>query len=201
MKADVELAIADLSLGVLDRAAVDAAVLFVGDQDRPLQGLAGLCDWRMCGALSRTLASGWYRGSAGEALLTPTARRLAAARVFVFGIGSDAKGASAMADLLPHTFAALKRAHIGSCALSPPWPGMDLAASLELWSRSAANGPPCQLLLGDGRSIQKWLEASGSRLWRSWSPPWLSSFAGSPSLRDAPVDATLVRAQRDRSRL
>ncbi|MHB8421027.1 MAG: macro domain-containing protein [Myxococcales bacterium] len=180
MKSDLELAAAELSLPVLDRAAVDALVLFVGDEERPLQGLGGLCDWRLCGALSRTLASGWYRGSAGEALLTPTGRRLGASRLFMFGVGPTASGAAAMADLLPHVFSALRRARIDSCGLSPPWPGMDLPSSLALWSRSAAEGPARQLLLGDSKSIQRWLTEKGGELrWRPWTPPGLPSTAPS----------------------
>jgi hypothetical protein len=196
----VEVAVSDLSLQLLDRAAVDAIVLFIADEERPLQGLAGLCDWRMCGALSRTLASGWYQGRVGEALLTPTGRRLAAARVFAFGVGPAAGGAAAMAELLPHTFGALQRARIESCALAPPWPGLELGASLELWSRCAADGPHRQLLLGDSKALQKGLEEAGARLpWRPWSPAWLPS-SGSASLREHAADGTLARAKRDRSR-
>ncbi|HET8732287.1 MAG TPA: hypothetical protein VFM45_00805, partial [Anaeromyxobacteraceae bacterium] len=62
------LEVADLSLAVLDALDVEALAVLVGPE-RPLQGLAGLVDWRLCGALTRALRGGLYAGAPGEALL------------------------------------------------------------------------------------------------------------------------------------
>jgi len=66
--------VAELSLATLDALDVDALALLVGEE-RPLQGLAGLVDWRLAGALTRTLLDGLYAAGPGEALLLPTAGR------------------------------------------------------------------------------------------------------------------------------
>ena len=42
--------LAELGLPALDALEVDAIAAFVGSE-RPLQGLAGFVDWRLCGAL------------------------------------------------------------------------------------------------------------------------------------------------------
>jgi hypothetical protein len=162
----MELRAAELTLESLDAADVEAAALFIVDEDRPLRGLAGLCDWRMCGALSRTLSGGWYQGRTGETLLMPTEVGLHAIRVFVFGLGAStaSSGASAMEEALPRAFQALRRARITSCCLSLPWPGTELDSALDLWVKRTAEGPERQLLLGDTRQIQRWFESAAVRL-------------------------------------
>jgi hypothetical protein len=67
---------------------LDAVVCLVPDDQRPLQGAAGFVDWRLCGALSRALVSGFFHGAPGEKLLMPSEERIAPARVFVVGLGA-----------------------------------------------------------------------------------------------------------------
>jgi hypothetical protein len=72
--------VAELSLATLDALDVGALAVMVG-AERPLQGWAGLVDWRLAGALTRALADGLYTADAGEALLLPTMGRFAVPRV------------------------------------------------------------------------------------------------------------------------
>jgi hypothetical protein len=69
------------------RASCDTLVVPVPADERPLRGEAGWVDWRVCGEISRQLASGYADGERGEAVLIPAPRPLAAARILLLGIG------------------------------------------------------------------------------------------------------------------
>ena len=149
------LEVADLSLATLDALEVDALALLLGPE-RPLQGLAGLVDWRLCGALTRALAGGLYQGAPGEALLLPTAGRLPAGRVVAMGLPAPnhAEAFSAAARRLCEVLA---KAGIGSFALAlPPVEGADAAAVARRWLEAGGGpGAPAalQVLLGEPRSL------------------------------------------------
>jgi hypothetical protein len=87
----VRLSILAADLGKWDDA--DAAILGGGlllpifEDERPLRGAAGLCDWRLCGRLSRLLRERKAAGTRGEALMMPPGRRLRFARLVLFGLG------------------------------------------------------------------------------------------------------------------
>ncbi len=61
------------------------------EDERPLRGAAGLCDWRLGGRLSRLLgaegATPRFHGRRGEQLLLPTGPRLPFARIVLYGLG------------------------------------------------------------------------------------------------------------------
>ncbi|MEO6953203.1 MAG: hypothetical protein ABI321_15485 [Polyangia bacterium] len=69
------------------------------DDERPLRGAAGLCDWRLGGRISRLLGARIgpqrddrgeavkLRGVFGEKLLLPTGPRLPFSRLVLFGLG------------------------------------------------------------------------------------------------------------------
>src|SRR4051812_50168900 len=71
--------------------APEALVLPFFSDERPLRGAAGLCDWRLCGRLSRLLLGGRGRGNWGETTLYPPVvaggPRLPFSRLGVFGPG------------------------------------------------------------------------------------------------------------------
>lgn len=76
------------SLSTVDSLdGLDAIVCLVPEDQRPLEGGAGYVDWRLCGALSRALSSGFFSGQPGEKLLLPSEQRLAAPLVFAVGLG------------------------------------------------------------------------------------------------------------------
>lgn len=56
-------------------------------EHRPPQGLAGLCDWRLHGRISREIARGRMGLGAGEVTLIGASRRLAGARLALVGLG------------------------------------------------------------------------------------------------------------------
>lgn len=76
-----------VTLGDLDSLRPEAVGIFCFTDVRPLTGVAGFVDWRVCGALSRRLESKEFFGKAGEVLLLATTGRLGRQRLFVFGLG------------------------------------------------------------------------------------------------------------------
>lgn len=149
------LEVADLSLATLDALDVDALALLVGPE-RPLQGLAGLVDWRLCGALSRALAGGLYQGAPGEALLVPTAGRLPASRVVALGLPAPC-GPEAFRDAARRLVEILGKAGLGAFATAlPPVDGADAAQAARLWLEAGAAPGAIQgrqVLLGDARAL------------------------------------------------
>lgn len=69
------------------RRRVDLGVLPIFEDERPLQGLAGLVDWRTGGRLSALLRSGFCTGAASEAVLVPGCRTLPVERLVLLGLG------------------------------------------------------------------------------------------------------------------
>jgi Cytosol aminopeptidase family, N-terminal domain len=115
----MDLSFYPLTMEAVDQADAEALCLFVAADERPLTGLAGLADWRLCGRLSRMLRSGIVTGSGGEALLTPPGSRLSFKKLFVFGLGSSASEdelASRVADALKR----LAHAGVRDAALQLP---------------------------------------------------------------------------------
>lgn len=99
----MRLSFAEAGLAALDALdGVDSACLYVFEDERPLRGLAGYLDWRLCGSLSRILVDGRFVGANGDALLFPVWNRAPVARVFSFGAGKRK-------DLNPGAFALLAR--------------------------------------------------------------------------------------------
>lgn len=91
-----DIAVAPLSRALLDgvddgsggaRRRVDLAVLTIFEDERPLQGLAGLVDWRTGGSLSALLRAGFCTGALGEAVLLPGRRTLPMERLVLLGLG------------------------------------------------------------------------------------------------------------------
>jgi hypothetical protein len=69
--------------------APEALVLPFFADERPLRGAAGLCDWRLCGRLSRLLANGRLDGNWCETTLYPPGARLPFPRLVLFGLGAQ----------------------------------------------------------------------------------------------------------------
>jgi len=147
------LEVAELSLATLDALDVDALLVLVGPE-RPLQGLAGLVDWRLCGALTRALRGGLYAGTPDEALLLPTGGRLPVPRVVAVGLPSPNRpdGFTAAAR---RACQVLLRAGVTSFATSlPGLEGGDAAAAAALWLAAGEGaGRARQVLLGEPRTL------------------------------------------------
>ncbi len=65
-------------------------VTIITPDERPLQGLAGLLDWRFQGAISRFLESGFLTGRSGEFAYLPIAR--AGSTYHLLLVGADERG-------------------------------------------------------------------------------------------------------------
>lgn len=109
MKHELQLTAAPLSLEGLDGLPAIDLVAFVAADERPLRGLAGLIDWRLCGDLTRLVKAKHFDGAVGDPLLTVSGGRLPAQRIFLFGVGS----AAALATARPGAYLAEALAVVG----------------------------------------------------------------------------------------
>jgi hypothetical protein len=150
---------------LIDEAtAPGALVLPLFSDERPLRGAAGLCDWRLCGRLSRLCAAGRVQGAFGETTLYPPSaggrRRLPFPKLVLFGLGPSERFDE------PHARAAARRildvvARLGitRCALAPPGRStgrLSARRALELFLDEAARAQaPAELVVVESTAGQK----------------------------------------------
>ena len=110
-----------IDLAALDALEAEAVGLFCWSDVRPLAGVAGYIDWRLCGALSETLQSRMFRGDAGEVLLVPVFGRFGPRRLFVFGLGPF-KGweAGGLSEACRHAYDVMRNAGVKKVVLAAP---------------------------------------------------------------------------------
>jgi leucyl aminopeptidase len=116
----------------------EALAIGIFTDERPLRGAAGLCDWRLCGRLSRLLRADKLSGRADEVVLLPPARaRLPFSRLMLFGLGEQrAFDERHYRNQVARMREVLDKAGITSYALQPPGRSAGLIAArraLELW--------------------------------------------------------------------
>ncbi len=119
---------------------VESLCCFVTLDERPFSGAAGFLDWRLCGELSRVVASGFFTGAPGERLLLPTRGRVPARRVFLVGLGPAAGvSADALERALEAAAQMLAQAQVPAVALAfPGLPGAVAEARERLVDRAFA---------------------------------------------------------------
>jgi hypothetical protein len=83
-------AVQSFALRELDELPREDMAGFVFDDERPLAGILGLLDWRLCGRLSRLLQRKVAEGTPGELLLTSLVPWRPRGRLFLVGLGSAA---------------------------------------------------------------------------------------------------------------
>lgn len=71
----------------LDEVSAEVICCGVYRDARPMMGLAGLVDWRLCGRLSRLAKQGFLLGEVGEILAVPVRPRLPFDKLLVAGLG------------------------------------------------------------------------------------------------------------------
>lgn len=76
------------SLRKLDLSGTEVLVAGLAPGERPPRGVAGLCDWRLGGRLSRLIASGFATGALGEVLLLSGRPKLPFDKLLLFGVGA-----------------------------------------------------------------------------------------------------------------
>ena len=116
----MDLSFFPLTLEAIDQAAAESLCLFIGADERPLTGLAGLADWRLSGRLSRLLRSGSLTGDAGEAVLTPPGVRLGFRKLFLFGLGPAGQDEAALSQRLADGLRKIAEAGVQEAALQLP---------------------------------------------------------------------------------
>lgn len=108
-------------LDSLDALEAEVLVLSLYEDERPLQGLTGLVDWRLSGQLSQWIVDQRLSGSAGEKLMVPGRPRLRVDRLLVFGLGPKAEfGEPQFRDLTTSLVQTLEEARLSSVAISLP---------------------------------------------------------------------------------
>ncbi len=157
----LKIEVAELGLAAIDALDVDALAVFVGPE-RPLQGFAGYADWRLCGAVSRVIRSGFFGGGMDEALLLPSGGRVRAGRIFCFGLPATVPlQADAFLRAARLGCEAMARAGSESFATAlPPFAG-ELALAARLWMEASLVRPVGrQVLLGEARALQRELSSA-----------------------------------------
>lgn len=131
------------------RAPCDTLVVPLPSDERPLRGEAGWVDWRVCGAISKQIASGYVDGARGEAVLLPAPRPLTASRILLVGLGSCAR---LEGRVLQRAFSIVAEKLLGlgaDLALLAPPGAIDFAEDADLLVRgciqalSSARGDAC----------------------------------------------------------
>jgi hypothetical protein len=163
--AAVRIETADLGLAAVDALDVEALAIFVGPE-RPLQGLAGFADWRLCGLISRAIRDGSYGPETGEALLLPSGGRIAVPRIFCFGVAEPARDEAAFSALARRLAESMHKAGAPtwSGALPPVAPGIELPAARLFLAALAPVAPKKLVLLGEARALHKELVAARDAL-------------------------------------
>ncbi len=122
------------TLAAIDSLVVDSIVVGVCRDVRPLAGLLGVLDWRLCGRLSRLVAAGDITGATDERVLIPTGGQLAVPRIVVYGWGSpaDAKASgAARIEGIATMIEQLKAARVAFAFPEPARPLVHLAPEVE----------------------------------------------------------------------
>jgi hypothetical protein len=161
----LKIEVAELGLQAIDGLDVDAIAVFVGPE-RPLQGFAGFADWRLCGAISRAIRSGIFDARPDEALLLPSGGRIAAPRVFCFGLPVVPLSPEAFLHAARAACEAMARAGSEAFATSmPPLAGGDGNLAAKLWLEGSLVRPvKRQVVLGEARALQRDLSAARASL-------------------------------------
>lgn len=164
----MRLALRPLELAAVDALAVDAWAIFVGRDERPLQGLGGLLDWRLAGRLSQVLQDELFRGDEGESLLVPSGGHVPGRRIFCFGLGAPSRALAApqFGETARRAVEALAKAGVGATAFGlPEAPVARLSARLLVDALAPLSDRELTIL-GDPRELALSL------------PEWATSLAG-----------------------
>jgi hypothetical protein len=95
--------------------------LFCFADERPLAGVAGCIDWRICGQLSRVLQNEFFSAETSEMLMLPVSGRFGTRRLFLFGLGAaDAWNAKQCAKVLKHAALVMRKAGVDDLVLAAP---------------------------------------------------------------------------------
>jgi len=185
----MDLSFFPLTLDAVDQASAESLCLFVGADERPLTGLAGLVDWRLTARLSRLLRGGQLTGAAGEAVLTSPGPRLAFRKMFLFGLGPAGQDEEALQRRVAEALRKLSDAGVSDAALQLP-PGLSpelgvktLIDALDGPGRAVVFAPEPQKMISVLAQVGKGKARLEQRTVKVASP----APAGSPGAPEPPV--------------
>ena len=98
------------SLSAVDQLDADAVLVGLCSDVRPLGGLLGMLDWRLCGRVSTMVERGAITGVDGEKVLFPTFGRIKVPRLFLYGWGPHAHAASKASERVAAMIEMVKKA-------------------------------------------------------------------------------------------
>lgn len=141
----------------------------------PLQGLAGLIDWRLHGFISQQIRKHYFVGRPAEVMLVPGGRRLGGLNVFMLGLGSKQESRpqriyQALSELL-HTITGTG-IHKIALSLPPELAATEIEAKQipAILFRAAASceNKLHEIVLFDGSSAPRETEKIWKRMLRSY---------------------------------
>ena len=132
----------------LERLQAEMVVLPFFQDERPLRGAAGLIDWRLCGAISRTISGGYLDGRFGEKGLFAAPEGVRADALLLLGLGPsesfEESGARAACALIAE---ALREAQTSSVALALPGRSLERLPALramQIWLETEPDPGPLE---------------------------------------------------------
>jgi hypothetical protein len=146
------------SLETIDHLGVDDLVLGLFTDVRPLPGVAGLVDWRLCGTLSRFIRAGRLSGARGERVLLPGAGRLGATRIFVFGLGPRERYAECVGELATEIPRVVRGAASRRAAIALPGPSRIIGKAVERMVQEL--GPVLSGVFDHDGKLGDWIEGN-----------------------------------------
>lgn len=109
------------ALDALDVLKCEAILASFFSDERPLTGVLGLIDWRMCGFLSNAITRGTVKGAFGETVLVPLRPRFGVDKLFLLGLGPEQDfDAAAQASATARMLDIVARANVRTSALVLP---------------------------------------------------------------------------------
>ncbi len=135
------------SLSAVDALDCESLAICICSDVRPLAGIAGYVDWRLCGRLSDLLRKGIVTGVAREKTLVPTQGRIGPKRIFVFGWGPQKSILDGATERLAWMVDVLHTAKIERVAIALPEPAVVLLGLVDEHVRKPL-GDKCALVFG-----------------------------------------------------
>ena len=156
-----------LYAGSVVHAPGETLLLPLPEDERPLRGDAGWVDWRLCGAISRQLLSGYLTGKLGEATLLAGRAPLRAVRFLLLGVGCCADlGKGGIQSVMGEAARRLRQLRSRSALLALPsgidldGGALDLLRGLVMGLAAQPEGSPFRLVVPDAASRVATLEAA-----------------------------------------
>ena len=118
MSVDVRFVLPELSR--LDHLKAEALCLPLPTDERPLRGVLGLIDWRLCARISRMIAAGRVSGEPSEMVLMPARPKLSFDKLFLYGVGAASVSADRFEQSVGGLLDTLAKARIRSAVIDLP---------------------------------------------------------------------------------